>query len=193
LTVALRRAVRWAKRAAATAALLGAVILTGAFYLPCPAPVEIDGVPAALVLSGDPGYLRAARAAALQREGRVAFIVMTGAGVAGDNGAALARAAIARGADPARILAETRSTTTRENLVYAAPIVRGHGWRRVALITSRVHMFRALHAARAAMPEVEWLPVPVADVDADPPAAYRRHRLLEWSKIVGYGLRGWLR
>src|SRR5262249_2137874 len=120
---------------------------------------------------------------------RVQFILVTGAGVGGDDARRLAREAIARGADPERILMETASTTTRENLLFVAPIIRGRGWRRVILVTSRLHMPRALHTARAGMPDVEWLALPVPD--PAPPNA--RQRLVEWRKAAGYALRGWLR
>jgi uncharacterized SAM-binding protein YcdF (DUF218 family) len=159
--------------------------------LPCPAPAELDGVPAALVLSGDVDYRRIAQATALQREGRVQFILVTGAGIGGDDAGDLAREALARGADPARLLRESRSRSTRENLLFSAPIIRARGWRRVALVTSRLHMFRALHTARRVMPDVEWLPIPVPD--AATPARLRDHRSAEWQKTVGYALRGWLR
>jgi uncharacterized SAM-binding protein YcdF (DUF218 family) len=178
---------RWAVVFAAGAAL---VVTGAAVYLPCPATATIEAVPAALVLSGDVDYARAGRAAELQREGRVTFILTTGAGVGGDNADELARRAVERGADAARILTEPRSTTTRENFVFAIPIIRQRGWRRVALVTTRLHMFRALHTARRVAPDVEWLPVPVPDMATMP--QLRRHRLAEWRKIAGYALRGWL-
>jgi uncharacterized SAM-binding protein YcdF (DUF218 family) len=185
-----RTAARWVRRGVPVALGVGAVLAAGAFYLPSPAPATFEAVPVALVLSGDVDYLRVAQAAALQRARRVDWIVVTGAGVGGDNGATLAQEAIKRGGDPKRIIAETRSRSTRENILDAAPLLRAHGWRRVALVTSRRHMFRALHTARCVMPEVEWLPVPVPD-PLSPFAT--QHRLAEWRKILGYALRGWLR
>jgi uncharacterized SAM-binding protein YcdF (DUF218 family) len=172
-------------------AAAGLVWAAATFYLPSPAPGVFDFTPAALVLSGDVDYLRVQRAAALQREGRVGFIVVTGAGIGGDNATDLQGEAVRHGAIRERILTETLSRSTRENLTYAAPIIRGHGWRRIALVTSRLHMFRALHAARQVMPEVEWIPVPVPD--AGPPSRLRQVRRDEWRKIAGYALRGWLR
>jgi uncharacterized SAM-binding protein YcdF (DUF218 family) len=169
----------------------GLVRVGATFYLPSPAPGVFDFAPAALVLSGDVDYLRIARAAALQREGRVGFIVVTGAGVGGDNATDLEGEAVRHGAVRERIYTETLSRSTRENLAYAAPIILGHGWRRIALVTSRLHMFRALHAARQVMPAVEWIPVPVPD--AGPPSRLRQVRRDEWLKIAGYAVRGWLR
>jgi uncharacterized SAM-binding protein YcdF (DUF218 family) len=174
--------------AVATPGLLG---LGATRYVPCPTAAEFEGADVALVLSGDVDYKRVAEAVRLERSGRVPFILVTGAGVGGDDAADLARQAVARGADPARIVKETASTSTRENLVFAAPIIRGRGWRRVALVTTRLHMFRALHTARRVMPEVEWLPVPVAD-PAVSAALLRERRLGEWKKIAGYAVRGWL-
>jgi uncharacterized SAM-binding protein YcdF (DUF218 family) len=186
----MRRARTWWIRGGTAVVGLGALVVGSAFYLPTPRAASFETVPAALVLSGDVDYRRAERAAELQRDGRVTFILMTGSGVGGDNAEDLARQAVARGADPACVLKELRSTTTRENLLFSIPIVRQHRWRRVALVTSRLHMFRALHTARRLMPEVEWLPVPVPDVAT--PSQLRRHRLTEWRKIAGYALRGWL-
>lgn len=90
---------------------------------------------------------------------------------------------------PRAIILEARSSTTRENLQFAAPLLRQSSLRRVALVTSRSHMGRALRTARRLVPEVEWLPVPVDD--AGPPARIRKARLAEWFKLAWYWLRGW--
>jgi uncharacterized SAM-binding protein YcdF (DUF218 family) len=150
-----------------------------------PAPA----VDAALVLSGDVDLLRVRRAAALYRENQVGALLLTGAGVAGDNALALRQEAVKLGVPADAILTETVSTTTHENLLFAAPIIRAQGWRRVALVTSEAHMGRAERVARKVMPEVEWVPVSVPDVG--PASRVYKQRLMEWIKLAGYWLRGW--
>jgi uncharacterized SAM-binding protein YcdF (DUF218 family) len=153
---------------------------------PPPAVVAAD---AALVLSGDVDYLRVARAAELFRDGAVPVVLITGKGVGGDSAPALRDQCIRRGVPPERVMVEPESTSTRENMLFAAPLVRGRGFRRVALVTSASHMGRAERAARRVMPEVEWVPIPVED--AGPPSRQRRLCLLEWVKLAWYRARGW--
>ena len=146
--------------------------------------------PAALVLSGDVDYLRVKRAAEMHRQGRVGTLLLTGAGVGGDSAAGLAAQAQKLGVPREAILLEERSTTTRENVLVAAAIVRAQGWTSVALVTSASHMARALRVARRAVPDVQWIPVAVPD--AGPPGRIRRTRLQEWAKLAWYGVRGWI-
>jgi uncharacterized SAM-binding protein YcdF (DUF218 family) len=170
--------------------LLPAMVL-GAAVVDPPYREAAHGVAdAALVLSGDVDYLRIRHAAALHAGGRVKLLLVTGAGVGGDSGRELAKQAQLRGVPAGAILVEERSTTTRENLLNAAPMVRERGWTRVALVTSASHMGRALRAARRTMPEIEW--VPAAVPDAGPPARIYRSRLGEWVKLAGYAARGWI-
>lgn len=151
-----------------------------------PALVQAD---AALVLSGDVDYLRVGYAAGLVKTGLVKAILLTGQGVGGDSAEEMGRQAIAAGVPAHAIVLETASTTTRENLVFAAPLIQKRGWRRIALVTSRSHLARALATARKAMPEVEWIPAPVTD--AGPPARARRLRGEEALKLLWYKARGW--
>jgi uncharacterized SAM-binding protein YcdF (DUF218 family) len=97
--------------------------------------------------------------------------------------------AIAAGVPAGVIVLETASTTTRENLVFAAPLVTERGWRRIALVTSQSHLARALATARKAMPGVEWVPAPVRD--AGPTSRTRRLRAEEALKHLWYKARGW--
>jgi len=145
---------------------------------------------AALVLSGDVDYLRVRHAAALQTSGLVRFVIVTGTGVGGDSAVELAAQARKLGVEERAIVREERSQNTRENLVNVDPIIRAHGWRRVALVTSESHMGRALRVARRVMPDLDWVPAPVPD--AGPRARIYRTRLGEWSKLAWYGLRGWI-
>ncbi len=87
------------------------------------------------------------------------------------------------------MILEARSSTTRENLEFVAPLLRQSSLRQVALVPSSSHMGRALRTARRLVPDVEWLPVPVDD--AGPPSRVRRTRFAEWFKLVWYWLRGW--
>lgn len=56
------------------------------------------------------------------------------------------------GPDLDKITLEKRSTTTYGNAQQTLPIVEGLGCRRVALITSQLHMYRAFRTLRAAFP-----------------------------------------
>ena len=146
---------------------------------------------AALVLSGDVDYLRLKRAAGLYREGRVRLLVLTGAGIGGDSALAMREFAERQLGVPARAMVlETRSATTRENLEFAASLLRQSHVSRVALVTSRSHMGRALRTARRLVPGLQWVPVPVDD--AGPPSRIWRTRLQEWVKLAWYWLRGWV-
>jgi len=152
-----------------------------------PARVAAD---AALVLSGDVDDRRTITAAALYREGAFPWIVLTGSGYGGDSAASLATTARRLGVPESALRLETSSTTTRENLMGALPIIRASGWKRVALVTSESHMGRAERVARKVLPDVEWVPVPVAD--PGPPGRIYRARLEEWLKLARYALHGWV-
>ena len=182
---------RTARRLAAASALAGAGAAAAAYaashpppWTPPPASVTAD---AALVLSGDGSYLRVARAAELYRAGAVPLVIVTGRGIGGDDAEQLRAQCLERGVAEGHVLMERESTSTRENMLFVAPLVRRGGYRRVALVTSAFHMGRAERAARKVMPEVEWVAVPVNDAAPRP----RRLRLLEWMKLAWYFVRGW--
>lgn len=151
-----------------------------------PATVHAD---AALVLSGDVDYLRVKHAAALLNAGQVHAMLLTGRGIGGDSAEEMRKVAMADGVPDSAIVLERESTTTRENLLFAAPIVKERGWRQVALVTSQSHLARALASARKAMPDVEWIPAPVSD--AGPATRVERLRAQERAKHLWYILRGW--
>ena len=184
---------RAAARLAAASGLLAVTAAAVAAYAvshpppwsPPPATVTAD---AALVLSGDGAYLRVARAAELYRAGAVPIVIVTGRGVGGDGADGLRAECVKRGVAAERVITEGDSTSTRENMLFVAPLVRRGGYRRVALVTSDFHMGRAQRAARKVMPEVEWLAVPVKDAGPRP----RRLRLLEWTKLAWYFAHGWV-
>ena len=144
---------------------------------------------AALVLSGDVDYLRVKHAVALYKDKRVKAILLTGAGVGGDSGTAMRDIALLNRVPAEAIFVETTSTTTRENVMNAAPVVARYGWRRVALVTSVSHMRRALAAAAKAMPGVDFVPAAVPDAGTARRAA--KLRVEEALKLIVYKARGW--
>ena len=173
---------------AAVLALIATSIAAVASRTPVEAPATVRA-DAALVLSGDVDYLRVQRAAALYGSGAVKALLLTGRGVGGDSAEAMRRQAMDAGVPAEAIVLEPASTTTRENLVFAAPLVQQRGWRRIALVTSQSHLARALATARKAMPEVDWVPVPVPD--AGSPGRARRLKAEEALKLLWYKARGW--
>ena len=68
----------------------------------------------------------------LYKQRRVKAIVLTGAGVGGDSAAAMRDIALLGRVPAEAIVVETESTTTRENLVLAAPLIAARGWTRVS-------------------------------------------------------------
>lgn len=135
-------------------------------------------------------YRRLERAAALYREGRTPLLVLTGTGIGGDSALAMRDFAMRKLGVPAEaMLLESVSTSTRENLVRAAELLREKRMREVILVTSASHMGRALRAARRVAPEITWVPVPVGDVG--PAQRIRWTRVQEWFKLGWYWLRGW--
>jgi uncharacterized SAM-binding protein YcdF (DUF218 family) len=170
--------------------LCGGVMVLASFDPPCSHPSGERHADAALVLSGDVDYLRLARAVRLVREGEVGWLMLTGAGVGGDSAEAMRELAVSRGVPARRIVVEPRATTTRENFVLSAPLLRERGFRTVALVTSASHMGRAERVARKAIPEVRWIATPVPD--AGPRLRIHRTRLQEWAKLAWYAVRGWI-
>lgn len=90
------------------------------------------------------------------------------------------------GIDPSRIEIEDRSSNTWENAVFSKRVAAPRPGERWLVITSAVHMPRAIGAFRQAGFSVEaW---PVYDV-TDPRHAYEAVRH-EWLGLIGYTLRG---
>ena len=71
----------------------------------------------------------------------------------------LRRWLLKRGADPSRVLAESKSRNTAENARESVKIARARGWKRAFLVTSAFHMHRSLLCFKKAGLEV--IPVPV--------------------------------
>lgn len=122
-----------------------AVVLGGA--------VGLVGDPPTENLSG--GSDRILRAARLYRAGKVGRVLAVGGnqswlGNPVPEAEAMRDLLVEWGVPAAQVLTETASGNTRENALYAAAIIREHGWTRVLLVTSARHMHRAVAAFRAA-------------------------------------------
>jgi len=174
--------------AAAIVAVVGLMASADPPYTHDEATASAD---AALVASGDVDYLRVRRAAGLYRERAVGWLLLTGAGAGGDSAAAMGALARSLGVPQARLVLEDRSRSTRENFAFAAPLIRAHGWRRVAIVTSVSHMARAKWVATKVLPDVDWVAVPVPNAGPGRRCCVRT-RLTEWTKIGWYALRGWI-
>jgi len=185
---------------------------------PDPPPARVDGI---IVLGGytDPGAPcdaaelplndaaeRLTEALVLARRHPQAVLVISGGGWALDAGgcseAELTGRLLARLGFPAeRLVLETRSRTTRENALFTARLVQrqpGSVW---LLVTSAVHMPRAVAAFEAVgFPVTPW-PVDVAARDhglrfgvIDMPRNWRvlDRAVHEWLGLLWYRWRGWL-
>ena len=88
--------------------------------------------------------------------------------------------------DPARVILESASRTTWENAVFARDLVKPKPGERWLLVTSAMHMPRAMGAFRKAGFEVE--PWPVEDLPENL-LVYNMVRH-EWLGLLGYAVRG---
>jgi len=92
------------------------------------------------------------------------------------------------------ILVEDKSTSTRENALDVAELLRNDSRRKV-LLTSDYHMFRAARAFRKAGLEVTAFPFPDAQKRANSiPERWTVFCMLvaETAKVLYYGARGWI-
>ena len=140
-----------------------------------------------VVLGGD-GPRRAARTAALYREGIAPRVLVTGDG----DCLYIRDAVVARGVPAEAVEVECLSRDTRENARFSAPILERMGARRIVLVTSWFHMRRAAAAFNKADPDLRLLAAPV-EPDPDP---FRRladpdipRVALEYVKLGWYALR----
>ena len=111
---------------------------------------------------------RVVHAVDLQQRGLAPVIITTG-GV-GDHppseGEVAAQLAMKLGIPDAKILVEKRSTTTRENLEFAAQICRERGWKRVIIVSQPFHLWRAARYAREFGLQASVSGVPESNIDA---------------------------
>lgn len=158
----------------------------------------IERVDAAVVMAGDPGYLRTAEASALVRSGRARLLVVTGGDPGpGDAAESLRDKAITLGVPADRIRMETVSHGTREALEAVATILRAEQVTSVALVTSPYHQRRTYLTARKALPGVRLVNHPARISYWDrrrwwERAYSRRIVLTEYGKLAYYALRGWV-
>ncbi len=88
----------------------------------------------------------------LLRTERVRYVIVTGGGRADPTqpeAAAGVHYLVARGRDPSRVLSETRSFSTPENLCEAKKVAARYGLRTFLIVSDPLHLRRALHYARA--------------------------------------------
>ena len=144
---------------------------------------------------GGSSYWRAVYATLAHRQAGYRLILVCGGPEGQSSAAAALRQFLVGQGVPSQIIqSEDRSTTTRENALYAAEMLRGTPGRKM-LLTSDYHMYRALRAFRKAGLDVVSLPFP--DV---------RKRVNSWrgrwpafldlvqetTKIGYYYARGWI-
>ena len=98
---------------------------------------------------------RSAKAADLFQAGLAPRIVVSGGGDA----TIIRRYLIQDGVPADRITIEDRSTTTWENALFVAPLLRSHSARRVLLVTSWFHTRRAVGTFRSAAGDIRFSPV----------------------------------
>jgi len=144
---------------------------------------------------GGSSYWRGVYATLCYRRAAYRTIVVSGGPEGGSSAAmALRQFLLGQGVPGEVIQLEERSTTTRENALYTAEVLRGKPGRKM-LLTSDYHMYRAVRAFRKAGLDVVSLPFP--DV---------RKRVNSWrgrwpafldlvqetAKIGYYYARGWI-
>lgn len=152
-----------------------------------------------VVLSASPGpnallardsYLRTSYAVLAWRQGHFREVLICGR----DASAEMRRFMIFSGIPADAIQVESRSTSTRENALFAADMLRGDPGRKM-LLTSDYHMFRAAAAFRRAGLAVDPLPVPDVRKNSSRPA-FRLPIAVdlanETAKILYYRWKDWI-
>ena len=160
-----------------------------------PAPLEqLPAADAIVVLGGameaaapplrpDPNLGAAAdrvwHAARLYRAGKAPRVLASGgklpwSGIEQPESSVMAALLQELGVPAAVILQESASRTTRENRDYSLPLLQAHGVRRILLVTSALHLPRALALFRAT--DLEVIPAPT-DFEIDSPS---NAHLLRW-------------
>ena len=134
-------------------------------------------------------YWRARHALLAWQTGGFKKIVISGGG-----GPGILNFLIVNGVPREVMVAEWRSTSTRENGVETARLVQGMPGRKV-LLTSDFHMYRAIRVFRKL--GIEVTPMPVPDVLRSTEHWNGRFPafetlVVESTKIAYYGLRGWI-
>ena len=147
---------------------------------PKPAPVVI-------VLGGESGE-RADRALELMRAGAAPKILFSGAGEEAQAKAKLREAKISE----ARLLLESKSTSTRENALFTVALLREQKITNAILVTSWYHSRRALACFHQAAPEIHFQSAPLPPSVTDygiPTARDAGFACLEYFKMIYYAAR----
>lgn len=129
------------------------VVLGGAqhFYWMDREDVSAEDLPRSRVGAGARAWLA----------GRAPVVILSGGGAPGRTEARqMARAMQVLGVPRSALLLEERSRDTRQNALNTAELARRHGFRRVLLVTSALHMPRALRWFDGTGVEVVPVPVP---------------------------------
>ncbi len=144
-------------------------------------------------------------AARLYHAGRAPLVIVSGAALDGSVSEAqiMANALRQQGVPDAAILQESRSLTTHENAVYTARLLNERQLHRVLVVTSALHMPRAMGVFRKQQVEAVAASSPPQIVVPDDPAfsfwqpnahvlSASRSIVKEYVGMLVYWLRGWL-
>ena len=140
-----------------------------------------------ILLGGGPDN-RPARALELLRAGSAPRVLLSGSGEAQ---AALAKLREARIPD-ARIILESKSTSTRENAEFTVPILRARKITNAIVVTSWYHSRRALACFHHAAPEIHFQSAPVQPHLTPygiPTARDAGYAAMEYLKMAWYAVR----
>ena len=172
---------RWRAGAALLVLVFAIILATCRRQLLCVTSSLRDS-DAIVVLGGEP-ILRAKHAATLAANGLAPLVVASGFGDCETMRGVLVRDGVRTNV----IELECASTSTRQNALFTASLLRAHGCQRVILVTSWYHSRRALSSFRKYAPEIEFLSSPAPRTR--PWLEERGYIATEYLKIVGYALR----
>lgn len=139
------------------------------------------------------GVRRVLLAARLWREGKAPVVVFTGGTGIPDCPVAKAMALLARevGVPDVAIRQETASFNTWENGTMAAPLLHGWGFKKLLLVTDRLHMRRASAVFTRLGFEVGRATVPIGE-GHDDNVSMLRAGAREFIALGYYRMRGWI-
>ncbi|MCC2596384.1 YdcF family protein [Pusillimonas sp. MFBS29] len=153
----------------------------------------------------DTATTRINRAAALYKAGRAPVVIVSGAALEGDVSEAqvMARALKQRDIPENAIIMESRSLTTYENASYTTQILKQHNIKDVLVVTSALHMPRAMAVFEKLGVSAQAAPLtPQIVVPDDPRFSFwqpdsraltaSRSIVKEYVGLLVYWLRGWV-
>lgn len=137
---------------------------------------RIEKADAILVLSGgsyDNGQLssfsleRTIQAVRLYREGLAPKIIFAGRGSSANREDAMAmrQVALSLGIESKDILTESQSSSTYENILFSSRIAKEGNFEKILLVSSPIHLRRALLIAQDVSGEIEFLPASFPSYD----------------------------